>query len=251
MDTAQPATERRPDVSVSLSPPFIEKLARASSHVSDTIALTNSSLYPVDVTIDFADFRVNDRGEIEEMPPGTDAASLSPYLHVAPLTLHVSAQARAFFRYTVDTPADFQQLREDIFFSSTPAIPKQPNQVLFVPRMGIPLYVENVTAKPAHIRVDSVKWSRSSGDTLRLALLLVNEGERNIRPKGFVEVRSADGKFNQTFPFNQGNEPLLPGQKRGWPLSFAPVPSGDLSVRLQFETSPRTTFDQQYRVAGF
>ena len=168
-----------------------------------------------------------------------------------PLTLHVHPQGRAYFRYTVETPPDFRQLREQIFFSSTPVIPNASNQIVFVPRMGIPLYVENVMAKPADIRVGSITWSRSSDDTLLLTLVASNEGQRNIRPKGFVEVRSPHGKFSHTFPFNPGNEPLLPGQKRDWPISFSLVPSGDLSVRLRFETSPRTTFDQQYHLAGF
>lgn len=238
-------------VSISLSPPFIEKLARPSTHFSDTIALTNSSVFPVDVSVDFADFHVNERGEVEEMPPGTDATSLARYIHITPLTLHVNPQGRAYFRYTVDTPASFSQLREQIFFSSVPAVPASANQVVFVPRMGIPLYVENLTTRPADVRVGSVKWTRPSNDTLLLELDASNQGERNIRPKGFVDVRSPDGKFHRTFPFNQGNEPLLPGQHRNWPLTFTPVPAGDLSVRLRFETSPRTTYDQQYRVAAF
>src|SRR5437764_10902615 len=81
---AQPSREHAPAVSVSLSPPFIEKLARPASRVSDTIALTNGSLFPVDVSVDFADFRVSDGGEVEEMPPGVDPSSLAPHLHITP-----------------------------------------------------------------------------------------------------------------------------------------------------------------------
>jgi hypothetical protein len=248
---AQPSANRAPAVSVSLSPPFIEKLARPSGRLSDTIALTNGSLFPVDVSVDFADFRVSDRGEVEEMPPGVDPSSLASHLHITPLTLRVNPKQRAYFRYTVETPAEFRQLREQIFFTSVPVVPNAANQVVFVPRLGVPLYVENISAKPPAVHVDSVKWSRPSNDALELELDVRNDGERNIRPKGFVEVRSIRGTFSSTFPFNRGNEPLLPAQRRHWPLRFNPVPAGDLSVRLHFETSPRAAFDQQYRLAAF
>jgi P pilus assembly chaperone PapD len=246
---AQGGSPARPAISVSLSPPFVEKLVRPGGRVSDTISLTNDSAFPVMVTIDFADFRVNEKGEVEEMPLGTDPSSLSSYVRITPAKLRVNPQGRVFFRYSVETPAVFRQLRTQIFFSSRPVVPNAPNQVVFVPRMGIPLYVENISARGAEIKVDEIRWSRSPDKgALLLGMLVSNTGERNIRPKGFVEVRSADGKFSKTFPFNQGNEPLLPGQKRNWPLSFGPVPGGELSVRLRFATSSRTSFDQQYHV---
>jgi hypothetical protein len=240
---------QRPAFSVSLSPPFIEKLARPSARLTDTIGLTNDSAFPVEVTVDFSDFRVNEKGEVEEMPPGTDPSSLSSYLRITPAKLRIAPQGRAFFRYTIEMPVEFRQLRSQIFFSSRPVVAKTANQVIFVPRMGVPLYVENLAAKAADLKVDQVKWARSPSDgRLLLNLRVSNDGERNIRPKGFVEVRSSDGKFSKTFPFNEGNEPLLPGQRRDWPLSFGPVPGGELSVRLRFQTSPRGFFDQQYRV---
>ncbi len=243
---------RRPAVSIALAPPFIEKATRPNNKLTDTISLTNNGTVPVIVSVDFADFRVSRDGHAEELPPGTDVSSLAPYLRIEPLKLRVAPQGRAFFRYTVNAPAAFKQLRSQIFFSSKPVVANAPNQVLFVPRMGVPLYVENLAAKPASIKVDRVKWSRSveKRGMLNLEMLVTNEGERNIRPRGFVEVRSVDGKFSRTFPFNQGNEPLLPAQRRVWSLPFGPVPGGELSIRLRFETSTRTSFDRAFQVTA-
>lgn len=242
---AQPAP--RPGISISLAPPFIEKLARANSSLTDAISLTNNSDVPVMVSVDFADFQVNATGEVEEQPSGSDPTSLAPYIRINPLKLRVPAQGRAFFRYSVQMPAEFKQLRTQIFFSSTPIVPNAPNQVLFVPRMGVPLYVENLKARPADLKVSQVRWSRT-GDQLLMTMNVRNDGERNIRPRGTVEVRSADRKFTKTFAFNSGNEPVLPGQQHEWTQSFRPVFGGDLSIRMRFETSPRASFEQQYRV---
>lgn len=242
---------RRPQISIALAPPVIEKIVRPSGHLTDTISLTNNSVLPVIVSVDFADFHVTADGQVQELPPGTDPeSSLAAYLKITPLKIRVEPQGRAFFKYSVDAPEAFKQLRTQVFFTAVPVVPNSANQVTFVPRLGVPLYVESTAAKPAALHADHIEWKRSpDNQSITLSLSLRNEGERNIRPQGFVEVRSADGKFSKTFPFNEGNEPVLPGQQRAWNRVFGPVPGGDLSIRLRFETSPRTSFDQQYRIA--
>ncbi len=237
-------------VSVSLSPPFIEKLMPAGGKLQDTISYTNDSDTPMLVTVDFADFAVSDTGEVSEMPSGTDATSLARSIRISPSRIQVPPGGRTSFRYSVTAPEEFTQLRSQIFFSSTPVVEDAPNQVLFVARMGIPIYVENVKAAPADIRVHELKWERAGDNDERLVLKarVSNEGERNLRPSGFLEVRSKDGEFAQTFPFNEGNEPVLPGQKREWILSFGPVPGGELSLNLRFSTAPRGMFQERYSI---
>lgn len=244
------AVPAHPAVSVSLAPPFIEKLMPAEGKLQDTITYTNDSDTPMLVTVDFADFAVTEAGEVTEMPSGTDVSSLARSIRVSPSKIEVPPGGRTLFRYSVDAPAEFTQLRSQIFFSSMPIVESAPNQVLFVARMGIPIYVENVKALPADIKVHELKWERAgeSGERLVLKALVTNEGERNIRPTGFLEVRSKDGEFAQTFPFNEGNEPVLPGQKREWTLTFGPVPGGELSLDLRFATGPRAMFQERYTV---
>ena len=237
-------------VSVSLAPPYIEKLMPAGGKLQDTISYTNESDTPMMVTVDFADFAVSDTGEVSEMPSGTDVSSLAKAIRISPAKIEVPPGGRTLFRYTVDAPEQFTQLRSQIFFSSTPIVESAPNQVLFIARMGIPIYVENAKAVPADIKVHEVKWERAgeSGESLVLKALVSNEGERNIRPTGFLEVRSRDGEFAHTFPFNEGNEPVLPGQKREWTMSFGPVPGGELSLDLRFASGPRAMFQERYTV---
>ncbi|HUF16971.1 MAG TPA: hypothetical protein VMS12_02875 [Thermoanaerobaculia bacterium] len=237
-------------VSVSLSPPYIEKLMPSGGKLQDTISYTNDSDTPMLVTVDFADFGVSATGEVSEMPSGTDVTSLARSIRISPSKIQVPPGGRTFFRYSVTAPEEFTQLRSQIFFSSTPIVESAPNQVLFVARMGIPIYVENVKAQPADIKVHEVKWERSgeNNESLVLKAVVTNEGERNIRPSGFLEVRSQDGRFAQTFPFNEGNEPVLPGQKREWTLSFGPVPGGELSLDLRFAIGPRAMFRERYTV---
>lgn len=237
-------------VSVSLAPPFVEKLVRPGAKLQDSIIYMNESETPMMVTVDFADFAVDESGQVQEMPTGTDPSTLARYLRVSPLKVRVEPQARAVFRYNVTAPESFAQLRTQIFFSSTPIVPEAPNQVLFVARLGVPLYVESTAAKPASLKVHEVKWERSKDDPSELILHLqvTNEGERNIRSNGYLQVRSKNGDFSKTFPFNDSNEPVLPGQKRDWRLGFGPIPAGELSLSLRFATSPRSMFEENYEV---
>ena len=237
-------------ISVSLAPPYIEKLMPAGGRLQDTISYTNESDTPMMVTVDFADFAVSDAGEVSETPSGTDVSSLARSIRISPTKIEVPPGGRTQFRYSIHAPEKFTQLRSQIFFSSTPIVERAPNQVLFVARMGIPIYVENAKAVPADIKVHEVKWERAgeSGESLVLKALVSNEGERNIRPTGFLEVRSRDGEFAHTFPFNEGNEPVLPGQKREWTMSFGPVPGGELSLDLRFASGPRAMFQERYTV---
>jgi len=234
-------------VSIAIVPPYAEKLVAGGTSVSDTISFTNRGSEPVLVSVDLSDFRVGDQGDVSEEPPGSQDTSLVPYLRISPTSMRVAPNQQASFRYVVETPEEFRQLRAMLYFSSLPETPAKANQVRIVPRMGVPLYVENTKAGQASLRVDHLEWQRSaeSPDQLLLELTTENQGARNIRPTGFVSVRTRDGKFERSFPFNEGREPVLPGQMRQWRLAFGPVPTGELDVQLRVATSLRTSYESR------
>ena len=137
-----------------------------------------------------------------------------------------------------------------LYFSSFPEVKPGANQVMVVARMGVPLYLENIKSRPALLQVREVSCERSQPALghLSLGLLVTNEGERNLRPTGWVSVRSKDGKFNESFDFNRGREPVLPGQTRRLNQIFGPVPEGELAVKLRMATSDRTSYETSFSV---
>lgn len=233
-------------ISVAVAPPLIEKVTRPGATIRDVILFRNAGTEALDVSVTFVDFSVNADGSVAERPPGLDPASILPYAQVTPLRARVEPNQQVNFRYTIRTPADFKQLRTMVMFAGMPQVATSGNQVVFAPRVGVPLYVESTAARPAQLEVSGVRWTRSSEtpERLVLSMLLRNSGDRNIRPAGTVQVRSAPDRFNETFQFNEGREPVLPGQKRVWTMTFGPVPGGELSVSLRFATSFRDTFVQ-------
>lgn len=239
-------------VSIAVVPPYVEKATRAGSHFSDTLSYTNQGSAPVVVEVDLADFGVAENGAVAEAPPGTEAASLVPHLRISPTRIRVAPNQQVFFRYSVEAPGQFDQLRSMIFLSSYPEAPAGANHVRVVPRMGIPVYVENVKSEPARLEIEEVGWDRPSEtpERLRVRLRVANLGQRNIRPDGLVHVRSADGRFRTTFEFNAGREPVLPGQKRRWEQLFGPVPDGALEVELRLTTSERTAYEARANVGS-
>jgi hypothetical protein len=240
----------RAAISIAVAPPLIEKVSRPGSTIRDVILFRNAGTEALDVSVTFVDFTVNEDGSVAERPPGLDPSSILPYAQVTPLRARVEPNQQVNFRYTIRTPADFKQLRTMVMFAGTPQVARAGNQVVFAPRVGVPLYVESTAARPAQLEVSDVRWSRSSEapEKIVLSMLVRNSGDRNIRPTGTVQVRSAADRFNQTFQFNEGREPVLPGQKRVWTMTFGPVPGGELSVSLRFATSFRDTFVKDDRV---
>ncbi|MEW6367585.1 MAG: hypothetical protein AB1714_23390 [Acidobacteriota bacterium] len=242
-------------LSISISPAFVERIVKPGSRVTDTISLTNRSRVPVSVRVSTVDFDASETNEVLEKPSGTDPASLARYLRVSPLQVEVAPDQQVFFRYTITAPKDFTQLRAMLYFVSRPALAPQTQgqRVVFVPRMGVPVYLENIDASAARLRVESVQWKRAGekGETLELTLLVVNEGERNIRPDGYLDVNAKDGSFAKVFPFNEGHEPVLALHTRKWTAQFGPVPGGELSLKLRFATSSRSSHESESVIPAF
>ena len=239
-----PAPPARAEFTLTVVPPYVEKLVKPGSKFGDTLAFRNDGSDPVVVGVDFGDFGVDEHGAVTDSPPGSEARSLIRHLRISPLSQRVEPGQQVYFRYAVEVPEEFQQLRTIVYFRAVPDVEVAANQVLVVARMGVPLYVENVKAAPAKLAVGEVNLTRSEDDPaqLRLRMDLLNEGERNIRPQGMAHVESADGRFRQTFDLNRGREPVLPGQARQWQQLIGPVPDGELTVRLDLATSVRGSF---------
>lgn len=230
-------------VSVSLVPPYVEKTVPPGRRVTDTIAYTNESDGPVQVSITVSDFEVSDTNEVIERAPGTQPETLAPHIRVTPTSLRVGPGERVYFRYSVEAPEQFTHLHAMVFFVTRPELPEdQPRQVVFVARMGIPVYVESPQAPETRLQIEDLHWERSDDGRLELRFDAANEGGRIFRPRGEVEVRSTDGRFREIYPLNAGSEPVLPHHVRRWARSFGPVPEGELSVRMHIETSPRKRY---------
>lgn len=235
-------------LSVSLSPQIVEKTANPGRKVSDVISFTNASDDSLAVSIELADFTIDERGEVVEKPPGTEPTTLVPYLKLSPLRLEVAPGERVFFRYSIALPQQFDHLRTMIFFVSRP-VRKQTGRAvtIVVPRLGIPLYVENRRAKVADVKVEEVVTERSTSDhsMVTVRVKMRNVGQRLIRPGGTIDVEAGP-----SFQFNVGSQPVLPGQTRVFTTPLQGVGGGDLSINVRLTSSVRGIFSGRYRIAS-
>ncbi len=234
-----------------VAPARVEQLVNPGSKVEDVITFTNQGDVPVTVSISIVDFDVDEMGAVTELPPGTHPNTIAPYFRISPLRTIVGAGEQAHFRFSVQTPAAFDQLRAFVYFESQPIVEEGGGkQVLFATAMGIPLYVENRKAERGALTVHDVAWQRIGDEQhyVQLKLHVTNEGERNIRPGGFLTVRSADDRFFETFDVNVGGDVVLPGHERHLTMQFGPVPDDALSLKLRFETSLRSNHQAEHRL---
>jgi hypothetical protein len=232
-----------------IDPPRVEKLVASGSKVTDSLTFANLGERPVEVRLSIVDFQVGEDGRVEELPPGSHPSSIAPFLRISPVSAVVDSGERFAFRYSVATPEDFTQLRALVFFDAVPeADADSGRQVLFATAMGIPMYVENRRAEPGRLEVHGVELRRDEQDPQQVVLTaeLSNDGERNIRAGGYLEVESAAGDFLETFVVNQAREAVLPGHRRRWQMRFGPVPTEELFLKLRFDTSARTAHTSQH-----
>jgi hypothetical protein len=228
-------------VEIDLVPPFVEKTVRPGSSVRDAIVFRNRGPTPLAVSVETVDFEVGTHGRVVERPPGTRTDSLVPFLRITPLQATVAPGQELAFRWEATAPETLIHLRAMVFFRAEPDVARSDTtQVVLVPRLGIPVYVESTDAEPARVEIGSLEVERVDGgdDRIRLMLDVTNTGQRSIRPTGEVRVRSADGEVI-AFPVNEGRDAVVPGARRRFERDYSPVPGGELSVEVVFDVSPR------------
>ena len=234
-----------------VAPARVEQLVNPGSKVEDVITFTNQGDTPVKVSISIVDFDVDEMGTVTELPPGMHPTTIAPYFRISPLRTTVGAKEQAHFRFSVDTPEAFEQLRAFVYFESEPLVEEGGGkQIVFATAMGIPLYVENRKADRGTLTVHDVSWERTGDERqyVQMKVHVTNEGARNIRPGGFLTVQSADDRFLETFDVNTGGDVVLPGHERHLTMQFGPIPDDALSLKLRFETSARSNYQDEYHM---
>jgi hypothetical protein len=230
-------------VLVRLSPTYIELGAKPGTQSGDRIKYVNAGTEPLLVSVELSDFDVNENGNAVEQPPGASPASLVPYLRVAP----APGQA-AHFRYRVDAPAAFEQLRAMVYFVSRPVAERRGGtSAIVVPRMGIPIYLENDRAEAASLVITRGSV-RVEDDRLLFDLEIENRGRRNLRPSGAIQIDTEGGP--RFFQFNEGRSPILPGHARQWTLHLGPFDAPPRSLRFRFERSPGREGEEVFPVTS-
>jgi len=236
-----------------IAPARIEALVGPGARTTEVLSFSNTSATALSVSVEVVDFDVAVDNGVLEKPSGTSPDTLAPYLRVTPLIAEVAPGQQVFFRCSLRAPAEFAQLRAMIYFVAHPHVEDTGGtKVVIVPRLGIPAYLQNPKARAGTLEVRSVSLQRAtgSGEAVELDLDVVNTGERNIRPNGYLRVRATDGSFDRAFAFNEGGEPVLPAHQRKWRMTFGPVPGGELSLRLRFTTSRNASHQSDHTIAA-
>lgn len=231
-------------VGVSIDPPRIERTVAAGKQINDVIRIRNRGAVPINVTASLADFILGIDGEIRKLPPGTSERSVAPFIRISPIQTTLAPGERFSFRYSISAPPDFKQLGSIIYFTSTP-ISEQSDEphVSIGTSMGIGCFIQNPKTEPGRIEVEDLIWSRAENDPsyIEITATLRNTGERNIRPSGFVRIRSSEGSFGTTFEVNRENTVVLPGTSRKLRRRFGPVPLEALDLKTYLSISSRDT----------
>lgn len=233
---------------VRLSPTFVEVAAAPGRQVADRILYVNAGTHPVTVKVELSDFDVDEKGKAVEQPPGVSPTSLAPFIRISPTEARVAPGGSVYFRYRIDAPAQFEQLRAMVYFVSRPIVERAAGtSALVVPRMGIPIYLENGGATPADL-VITRGTARAQEGRVVFDVRVENRGSRNLRPAGAIQIETEGGP--RFFQFNEGRSPVLPGHAREWTLQLGPLDAAPRSLRLRLERAPAREVERVFEISA-
>jgi P pilus assembly chaperone PapD len=214
---------------LALQPMRLElKLAPGSEH-TDTLRLSNDSAASARVRAQVLDFFIDDTmtPQFEEFVEREAKFSCAAWLQVTPRETDLAAKGTNRERYTFKVPPGTKEGEYHCAagFTTLPPIgeSEKPVGIRMAVRIVTSFYIiiGNPASRP-ELKDLSLK-SRPDG-VLQAVALLENKGQKTFRVKGFVEVRTPDGKKVEGAEYNA--IPVLPERQQQFlfPLKTALAP---------------------------
>ena len=200
---------------VSISPPRIERRAKAGKLIRDRITITNFDNEPGQYRIKTADWVLTKERRVTFNEGTPHSGSCRPWVRIERRKLTVPAGASKSYRFEVHVPANTQdgECRFALLVSGDPETitPRGAGNIRFpiVGRVAVIVYVTIGKAKP-DLKLHGLEMREHEGKTIPMAIL-ENVGNAHGRPLGdFTAIDSTGRKVNLIVE----QFPVLPGETR-------------------------------------
>lgn len=204
------------------------KLSPGSQH-TDTLRLSNDSTAPARVRGQVLDFYIDDAmtPQFEESVQREAKFSCAAWLQVTPRETDLTAKSAIRERYTFNVPRDTKEGEYHCAagFTTLPSLSESetPTGIRMAVRMVASFYiiVGNPSSRP---ELKDLSLKSGPDGVLQVVALLENKGQKTFRVKGFMEVRTPDGKKMEGGEYN--TIPVLPERQQQFlfPLKTALAP---------------------------
>lgn len=199
--------------SISLSPSLFELKIPGGKSFTDSIRLINVGHTTVEINVYLSDFDLNSDGNINFYEPGTTKYSLSNHLRVNPTSFNLEPGEERWVRFTLSVPKDLKgEIQGILFFQTIPKKIRSPKgkQIMVSARIGATIYAAPKQAVKAGAEILDILIKRVPGELSYIYTLLVqNNGNIHIRPKGKLKILNLEGKSIITTKINKKNSSVL------------------------------------------
>ena len=186
---------------------------------ASVIRVTNSSAQPVQALVEIQDWDRDELGTNRFHPLGSGPSSCRDRLKVFPLALRIDAGATETLRVSFDGAAS-ESCWAVIFIQGNEQRQQTSaqSQITYVVRTGVKVYVEPAAAqRDGDVESVQMVTQRVAGaaDTTAVPHLMVefkNSGTAHLKPRGAVEIRSADNVSAAKIEIAEF--PIVPGSTR-------------------------------------
>ena len=201
------------------------------SRLSNDIEVYNGSDEALHVTGSLMDWTMNQAGHKQFLEPNTTPHSCASWIRMNPEQFILAPKQSVRVRYSVTPPTDLKEDHWAMIFFTTRQIPKANAGIgLNVnTRIGCKVFVGPTLApSPVAKIADMNLFSLAS----QVQITIENPGVKNIRLKGKVEVRGADGQLAAIAAITPLNALVLTGTKREVQAQLdKPLPPGTYTVK--------------------
>jgi P pilus assembly chaperone PapD len=215
-----------------VDPLEVTMITTATSRVSGSFSLSNTTDEVVQATITRSDWDRVENGDNRFLPAGSSGKSCGPMLSVSPLSVRVEPHTSRIVRLAIQPGAAVTKECWDIFFVEE--VPKRAstkgNSLQYIFRTGVKVYVappglsrdgavegmaiEDVAVAPATSPTTpaSTPVSAPKATKRQISVLFHNTGAMHLLSKGRLEFRRLDNTLATQAPIPEF--PTLPGATR-------------------------------------
>lgn len=176
-----------------VSPPRLEVVVQPGQTVTVPVVVLTEAAVEQQIQIDIGDWEIGPEGSVVLLPPGSLAASASPWLEPEATAFVLEPRSQREFRLAVTVPADGSAdgtHQTMVFFTVVPPPSDNPGVgVVTTTRIGVAVYVTVAgTERPAAELLDFYQRDEAS-----VSLVVANDGNTVLRLGGGVELRDESG----------------------------------------------------------
>lgn len=216
------ALPARADLTAQALPGRLSLVLKPGETVARDVIVSNAGENTVIVHVRYADWTVDEWGNVAFLPASALAASLGGCVRFDPNEFSLEPGESGRVQIEVTMPETGPPTRWGVLLSEVrPARPAKTTGPRAIAELGTTIYASRVSAAAPRLELEELRALPFAGDSIEIGFRIRNEGGRHCYPGGELALRDSSGLTLATSTLAGGV--LLPGGARRY-RSVVPAP---------------------------